>query len=151
MSLCEGSSNTPSLWDSCDWFLSTFTQTSAMLISSCVNGIRVVSGLISAVSCCCDCPLILAQRLPLQQLTATGCVISLNTWCPWICFLYLGNSRFWIYITEPLLQMAKLLMGQHSRWWSLYKEDFLFSLHLKHFNSSQKPKSVGEDSDSYQF
>lgn len=121
-----------------------------MLISSCVNGIRVVSGLISAGSVCCECPLIFAQRLKLQQPPVTGCVISTSTWRPWNMFsLFREHQKEFEFITEPLPQMAELLMEEHSRWWSLYKEykeELLFSLYFfkniifiwNHFNSTQK-------------
>lgn len=125
-----------------DWFFpSQTTQTSAMLISSRVSGIRVVSGLISAVSCCCDCPLILAQRLPLQQLTATGCVISLNTRCPWMCFLCLENSRFWIY-NRTIAADGKTAYGRALQMAIAAQRRFPFFLHLKYFISTQKPKSA---------
>lgn len=42
----------------------------------------MVSGLISAGSCCCECPLILAQRLKQQQPAVSRCVITPNTCRP---------------------------------------------------------------------
>lgn len=69
------------------------TEPFATLISSCANGIRVVSGLISAGSYFSECPLMLAQRLVPQQPSVTGRVISPNTWCPWDMFSLFREHR----------------------------------------------------------
>ena len=117
------------------WFFSIATSTTTTLISPCVHGIRAVSGVnLSKVLLLCVCPLILAQRLKPHQPAVTGRVISNSTWCPWNTFaLFREHQIDFEFITEPSPQMAELLMGVHSRWWSLwkeYKEEFLFSLTL---------------------
>lgn len=63
-----------------------------LLISFCVDGIRLVSRLISSGSCCSECPLLSVQRLALQQPQSPG-LILLNTWCPWDMFSLFQEHR----------------------------------------------------------
>lgn len=108
-----------------------------MLIFSCANGIREPSGLISVGTCCSECPLIWAQRFKRRQ-PSHGCVISPNTQCPWNMFsLFWEHRQDSEFITKPSPQMAELLIIEHSRWWSVYK-DYKSSFYTLFFISAQK-------------
>lgn len=100
------------------WFVFVSTEPFATLISFCANGIRVVSGLISAGSYFSECPLMLAQRLAPQQPSVTSRVISPNTWCPWDMFSLFRELKDF----ERNCQRWQNCLWEHSRWWSRCKK-----------------------------
>lgn len=100
------------------WFVFVSTEPFATLISFCANGIRVVSGLISAGSYFSECPLMLAQRLAPQQPSVTSRVISPNTWCPWDMFSLFRELKDF----ERNCHRWQNCLWEHSRWWSRCKK-----------------------------
>lgn len=127
------------------WFVFVSTEPFATLISFCANGIRVVSGLISAGSYFSECPLMLAQRLAPQQPSVTSRVISPNTWCPWDMFSLFRELKDF----ERNCHRWQNCLWEHSRWWSRCKKykkkcfsSLIFFFKPHHLSCIHKSKAV---------